>query len=223
MKRLHVVLVAALVGFCASMAVVHGWRGQPLASSEARASWVPAQAATKVLLGQALRPSGAGGPLSGTTLSLSDTLTSTVAGGSYSFRQPSLSRLDIGGGADDFLQSNGTRIDIGGGVGSVTTLTAGPLIIGNSGTAINSSMRGTATLDFASAAAGACSAVLTITVTGAVAGTEVALGVADASNTTGSDFFAWVSATNTVSVKHCCHVGTCDPASASFAARVFNP
>lgn len=95
--------------------------------------------------------------------------------------------------------------------------------IGASGTAISKSIRGTATLDFASAAAGACSAVLTITVTGATTTGDVAGGVPNGSNTTGSDFFFWVSAADTVSVKHCCHVGTCDPTSGSFAARVFNP
>lgn len=101
---------------------------------------------------------------------------------------------------------------------------ADSVILGVGGTAIGSSMRGTATLDFASAAAGACSAVLTITVTGAVADTEVALGVPNVSEIAGSQFTARVSATNTVSVKHCCNgAGPCDPASGSFAARVFNP
>lgn len=83
---------------------------------------------------------------------------------------------------------------------------------------------GTATLDFASAAAGVCSTDLTITVTGAAAGAPVDLGVPNGSVATGSSFFPWVSAANTVSVRHCCNLGSaCDPASGVFSARVWNP
>lgn len=78
---------------------------------------------------------------------------------------------------------------------------------------------GTATIDFASIAAGNC-ATSTITVTGAADGDIVKLGVPNAANTTGSQFTAWVSASDTVTVKHCCISGTCDPGSGSFRATV---
>lgn len=101
--------------------------------------------------------------------------------------------------------------------------TAG-LVIGNGGTAITKSVAGSGTLDFASAAISTCSADLTITVTGAVAAAPVELGVPNGSVAAGSQFFAWASATNTVSVRHCCiGAATCDPASGTFSARVNNP
>jgi len=103
-------------------------------------------------------------------------------------------------------------------------LQTGTLKVGLTGTLISASIRGTGTLDFASALVGACSADLTITATGATAGTEVSIGVPNASMAAGSQFQGWVSATDTVSVRHCCQAGTsCDPASGTFSARVFNP
>lgn len=98
----------------------------------------------------------------------------------------------------------------------------GGVVIGQSTAAITSTPRGTATIDFASIAIDNC-ATSTVTVTGAVADNPVVLGVPNASNTTGSQFTAWVSATNTVTVKHCCVAsGPCDPASGTFTARVIN-
>lgn len=101
--------------------------------------------------------------------------------------------------------------------------TAG-LVIGSGGTAISKSVAGTGTLDFASAAISTCSADLTITVTGATAAAPVELGVPNGSVAAGSVFWSWTSATNTVSVRHCCvGAATCDPASGTFSARVMNP
>jgi hypothetical protein len=89
---------------------------------------------------------------------------------------------------------------------------------------------GTATIDFASLAVGRCeTSGTTITATGAADGDGIALGVGNAAlNASGSTFFAWVSSTNTVSVKHCCHDNSagagaaCDPGSATFRASVLN-
>ena len=83
---------------------------------------------------------------------------------------------------------------------------------------------GTATLDFASALISACSADLTITVTGAVDGMPCSVGVPNGSMAAGSMFQCWVSASNTVSVRHCCQAGAaCDPASGTFGAHVRAP
>jgi len=80
-------------------------------------------------------------------------------------------------------------------------------------------LRGSATLDFGSTAANGESD-LTITVTGAADGDVVSLGVPNASATTGV-FFAWVSATNTVTVRfHNTSGGSTDPASGTFKVTV---
>lgn len=81
---------------------------------------------------------------------------------------------------------------------------------------------GSATINFASTAATACSAASTITVTGAVADKPVWLGVPNAAATSGVIFHAWVSAANTVSVQACniTAAGALDPASGTFTARV---
>lgn len=114
-------------------------------------------------------------------------------------------------GSVNMIDASGTRC-----------LTNVPLTIGTSGTAIASSIRNTATLDFPSTAVATCDD-LTITVTGAVVGADVSIGT-PATRVTGSTFDAWVSATDTVSIRHCCSEGaTCDPASATFSARVWNP
>jgi hypothetical protein len=82
-------------------------------------------------------------------------------------------------------------------------------------------LKGSATLDFGSTDAGAVS-TLTITVTGAADGDVVSLGVPNASQTTTGHFFAWVSATNTVSVRYsiAAIVGAEDPASGTFKVTV---
>lgn len=105
-----------------------------------------------------------------------------------------------------------------------TWTAAAGLSIGTSGTAIKQSNDGSATLDFASAAQATCSADLTITVTGATTAASVALSVINASVPTGSVFWAWISAADTVKVRHCCvGAATCDPASGVYHARTFNP
>jgi len=82
-------------------------------------------------------------------------------------------------------------------------------------------LKGSATLDFGSTAAGAVTD-LTITVTGAADGDVVGLSVPNASQTTTGTFSAWVSATNTVTVRYriAALTGSEDPASGVFKATV---
>jgi len=86
---------------------------------------------------------------------------------------------------------------------------------------LSKELKGSATLDFASTAAGAVTD-LTITVTGAADGDVVSLSVPNASQTTTGSFSAWVSATNTVTVRYriAALVGAEDPASGVFKVPV---
>lgn len=79
------------------------------------------------------------------------------------------------------------------------------------------SLKGSATLDFGSTAAGA-STDLTITVTGAVDGDLIMLGVPNGSTVANGSYTAWVSAANTVTVRFINSqlVGALDPASGVF-------
>lgn len=78
----------------------------------------------------------------------------------------------------------------------------------------------TVTLNFPSTAAGA-SSDLTITVTGAVDGNPVSLGVPNASTLSNGIFTAWVSAADTVKVRFTNNSsGALDPASGAFRATV---
>jgi len=82
-------------------------------------------------------------------------------------------------------------------------------------------LKGSATLDFGSTAAGAVTD-LTITVTGAADGDVVSLSVPNTSQTTTGSFSAWVSATNTVTVRYriAALTGSEDPASGVFKVTV---
>jgi len=82
-------------------------------------------------------------------------------------------------------------------------------------------LKGSATLDFGSTAAGAVTD-LTITVTGAADGDVVSLGVPNASVAATGRYFAWVSAANTVTVRFSptILVGSEDPASGTFKVTV---
>jgi hypothetical protein len=78
----------------------------------------------------------------------------------------------------------------------------------------------TATLDFASTAAGS-SSDLTITVTGAADGDPVAVGVPNGSISSNTAFHAWVSSSNTVTVRFMNATGSAvDPASGTFRVSV---
>lgn len=82
-------------------------------------------------------------------------------------------------------------------------------------------LTGSATLNFGSTAAGA-SSDLTITVTGAAAGDKVVLGVDAGSTVANGCFTAWVSATNTVTVRFSNNdlLTALDPASGTFKVSV---
>ena len=118
-------------------------------------------------------------------------------------------------GNHHYLQDSGgsTMLDL-----TLASAVFGGTLQWNSGTAISKHLSATATLDFANLAAIGCED-LTITVTGAAVGDTVSLGVPNASIVTNGTFFAWVSATNTVSVKFCTVVSG-DPASGTFRADV---
>jgi hypothetical protein len=80
-------------------------------------------------------------------------------------------------------------------------------------------LKGSATLDFPSTSSNGASD-LTITVTGAADGDVVSLGIPNASATIGL-FFAWVSATNTVTVRfHNTSGGSTNPVSGTFKVIV---
>jgi parallel beta-helix repeat protein len=87
------------------------------------------------------------------------------------------------------------------------------------GTAITKHLSATATLDFANQAAAGCND-LTITVTGAAVGNTVALGMPNDSIVANGNFFAWVSAADTVTVRFCTPVSG-DPASGVFRVDVY--
>ena len=90
----------------------------------------------------------------------------------------------------------------------------------SNGITVATRLTGTATLDFGSVAAQSF-VDLAVTVTGAATGDCVVLGVPTASVTAGIVFSAWVSATNTVTVRaHNYTAGALDPASGLFKAAV---
>ncbi|MCC7026690.1 MAG: hypothetical protein IT265_07020 [Saprospiraceae bacterium] len=81
-------------------------------------------------------------------------------------------------------------------------------------------LSGSATLDFGSTASGT-SDDLTITVTGAADGDEVILGVPNAAMNANASYFAWVSASNTIKIRHNNYsTGSINPASATFKVSV---
>ena len=88
------------------------------------------------------------------------------------------------------------------------------------GNTVSTRLTNTATLDFGSVSAQSF-ADLTITVTGAATGDAVALGTPTEAVTAGIAYTAWVSATNTVTVRaHNYTAGPLDPASGVFRATI---
>lgn len=85
---------------------------------------------------------------------------------------------------------------------------------------LTKSLQGSATLNFGSTLPGACSD-LTITVTGAADGDVVSIGVPNGSTITDTSYSAWVSGTDTVTVRFCnTSLGSADPASGTFKVAV---
>lgn len=105
--------------------------------------------------------------------------------------------------------------------GSQNIVTTGTLTVGTSGTAITKHLSATAALDFSDVGATACSADLTITVTGAAVGDTVALGAPVAADTATAVYSAFVSAANTVTVRRCQMSNDGNPASGTFRVDVW--
>lgn len=80
-----------------------------------------------------------------------------------------------------------------------------------------------AALDFASVASTDPCETKTISLACATTTSTVELGVPNAAMVDGASFQPWVSANGTISVRHCCHDGTCNPASGTFYVRAFQP
>jgi len=81
-------------------------------------------------------------------------------------------------------------------------------------------LEATATLNFGSTATLACTD-LTVTLTGAVLGDIVSLGIPHVSMPAGGSYSAWVSAANTVTVRYCNNTaGSLDPASGTFKVSI---
>jgi len=95
------------------------------------------------------------------------------------------------------------------------------IVIAYSPKAYTPSVSGTATLNFGSTIPGAATD-LTMTVTGSAVGDVVILGVPNGSMPANGVYFAWVSATNTVSVRYINTdlIATFDPASGSFKSTI---
>jgi hypothetical protein len=122
---------------------------------------------------------------------------------------PSNGFLPIGNGTDFTLAAltAGTGITITNGAGTITVA--------------NSYLTGSATLDFPSTAAQS-SSDLTITVTGAALNDVVSVGVPNGSVLSNSDYTAWASAADTVTVRFNNYSsGAQDPASGTFKVIVF--
>jgi hypothetical protein len=87
------------------------------------------------------------------------------------------------------------------------------------GQKVNKILRGSATLDFDLSAVNCQD--LTITMTGAAVGDEVFLGAPNGSIVADETFSAWVSSTNTVTVRACDGAGAGNPASGTYKVTVF--
>lgn len=95
------------------------------------------------------------------------------------------------------------------------------MVIAYSPRAYTPSVSATSTLDFGSTLPGAATD-LTMTVTGAVVGDNVILGIPNGSMPANGAFIGWVSASNTVKIRYVNTdvLATYDPSSGSFKATI---
>jgi hypothetical protein len=100
------------------------------------------------------------------------------------------------------------------------SVTSTGLRIGASGHAIADSYAATASLDFAGVT-DSCES-LTIAITGAAVNDTCSLG-SNASPSASSWFYCYVSSADVVTVRHCAHGASGNPAAASFSVRTFDP
>jgi hypothetical protein len=142
---------------------------------------------------------------------------STAAGGSIAIiNQGSLQARNAANSADVMaLQvQNDDTVHVG-------TTNAQGVRIGNSGSSpIKRIISATATLDFGTMTAPGCASDLAVTAVGAAVGDTVSLGVPSGSVPAGVQFFAWVSAADTVTIRACAFAGSPDPANGSFRVAV---
>ena len=155
---------------------------------------------------------------------------SSTSGSFYLLQVTGTYNQASGSAANTDLLINATRTAVGSGaqwgieyqVGSSQKFavdTAGGVVVG-SGTLLKKVLSATAALDFASTNA-QLSADLTMTVTGAAVGDVVLLGVPNGATLANCDFSAWVSATNTVTVRLNNYSSSAkDPPSGTFRATV---
>lgn len=147
------------------------------------------------------------------------TYTLPDASGTFLVSVPTLQEVTDAGNSTESLKiasgADGSFLQYAGGVGNYDAFL--PAASGN----VVVSQSATATLNFPSTAASTCSD-LTITVTGAADGNPATPGVPNASILANGSYSAWVSASNTVTVRFCNHqaVGALDPASGTFRATV---
>lgn len=108
---------------------------------------------------------------------------------------------------------------------NLTPVTGQGVRVGNGSAEMLKMLTGTASLNYGATVAGTCD-TLTVTVTGAVDGDTVALGIPTALATSSvyQAFYGWVSAADTVSVKRCnltnATTALADPAAATVRATV---
>lgn len=143
-----------------------------------------------------------------------DTTTNGNAGGNLAIRGGN--GLTTGAGGNLELDGGDSPSGTDGSV--VLAGNRGTVKVGSSGATFTSILSGTATLDFDLTAVVAED--LTITVTGAADGDVVMLGVPNGSVTTTVQFTAWVSASNTVTVRARTDAAGENPASGTFRATV---
>lgn len=123
------------------------------------------------------------------------------------------------------LRSRGAEVSINSSGSIALTPFTGQGVIVNGGTPVKKILSASASLNFGATAAGECDA-LTITVTGAAVGDTVSLGLPHTlvNGDAYQSFYAWVSASNTVSVRRCNLTNTTtalsDPAAATVRATV---
>jgi len=119
--------------------------------------------------------------------------------------------MTIDGGEGVSIQNDGT---------TQLTVNAGGIAVGG-GTAISKHLSGTASISFASVLANTCNNASTITVTGAVSGDTVVLGLPTAlmAANTNMTYLGYVSAADTVTVRRC-NVSTSNEVEGPAAATV---
>ena len=122
------------------------------------------------------------------------------------FLDASTDRVGIGTRTPD------TKLEVSG------TMSGSALVVDGTAT-IEKILTATATLDFPSTAAVGCDD-LTITVNGAADGDTVIVGSPNGSYPADSFFHGFVSAANTVTVRHCTNAAISDPASGTFRATI---